>query len=42
MRQATIHLHWEDDEVKERTGAGRVLAVRLELAASTVSFPKVS
>jgi hypothetical protein len=25
VHQAMIHPHWEDDEVKERTGAGRVM-----------------
>jgi len=37
-----IHPQCEDDEVKERTGAGHVLAVMLELAAATVSLPEVS
>jgi hypothetical protein len=37
-----IHPQCEDDEVKERTGVGRGLAVMLELAAPTVLFPEVS
>jgi hypothetical protein len=37
-----IHPHREDDEVKDRTGAGRVLAVMLELAARTGSSPELS
>jgi hypothetical protein len=37
-----IHPHGEDDEVKERTGADRVLAVMLELAARAGSSPERS
>jgi hypothetical protein len=40
--RTVIHPHREDDEVKERTGAGRILAVMLELAEGTGLSPKVS
>jgi hypothetical protein len=37
-----IHPHCEGDEVKEHTGAGRVLAVMLELPARLGSCPELS